>query len=504
MMRMRSYITLILLLGFQFAELGTAKAALNVDFNAECLQAQASIYQLKLKYAEKILLAESTRNPDNIVTDYLKCMSSLLKVVTNENEEDYQSFNLQVKAALKQFSAYDGADGYSDFFQQELYFYSSVADGKMGNAISAAGNVRNSYRHGIKLVEVHPDFWPAYKTLGLLKAGFGNLPASYRKLISMLGYNGTTLQGLADIQKMSRLKVVKPEWVYLQKEAKFYEAAVQLYLNNNKAEAWRIINTLTSDFDINPLSAFARANIAEKCKKNEVIIETLLARPTSNEFHQIPYFNFMLGAAKLHRLDADAIHYFKKFLAENMGSSYVKSCYQKMAWNAIVLKKPVLYTTYMNLCKLSGNTNLEEDEQAQREAESELIPHEYLLKARLLFDGGYYEKAIAQIDGKSADDFETTLQKTEYCYRKGRIYDELNQNELAIAYYKAAMITGKDLSQYYASYSALYLAERYESLGKASEARENFSKAMSFKANKEYKKSIEHRAKSGLQRLNAK
>jgi len=63
------------------------------------------------------------------------------------------------------------------------------------------------------------------------------------------------------------------------------------------------------------------------------------------------------------------------------------------------------------------------------------------------------------------------------------------------------MEEGKDLPQYYASYAALYLAELYERNGETADAVKYFKLSMHFDANKEYKKSIEHRAKNGLERI---
>jgi hypothetical protein len=474
---------------------------LYADFNQRCIDAQNSIFTLELENASKLLTEEQTENPENVTTDYLWVIHDLLKVLVSESPESFKNFQKRAVSSIKKLEKYKAKDAYGNFYKQEIYFYASVVQGKSGNAVSAANEIRLSYKYGQKVITDYPNFLPAYKTLGLIHAGFGNLPSTYRKLVSMLGYVGTTDRGIQELTKFIDSDTSNPGWVWMKKEASLYLAAVQLYLKNDQISAWSLVDSLTSTYTNNPLFVFVRANFADKCKKNDELINTLKASPTGDQYESVPHFDLLLGTAKQQRLDPDASTFLLRYLTSYKGDSYIKSCYQKLAWNALIINDLDGYNTYMNNLKLKGNLNLEEDQQAQMEANRNELPDGRLLKARLLFDGGYYNKALDEIRTLKASDFATTSHKTEYCYRKARIYHLRGEFILAEAYYKAAILTGEKLSLYYSSYAALYMAEMYEDQDNLVMANLYFRKATSFKSNKEYRKSIEHRAKAGLQRL---
>ena len=61
---------------------------------------------------------------------------------------------------------------------------------------------------------------------------------------------------------------------------------------------------------------------------------------------------------------------------------------------------------------------MDEDNQALSESKSNTVPNITLLKARLLFDGGYYQKALNIMIEKNPSDFcKTTKDYLEYTYR---------------------------------------------------------------------------------------
>lgn len=477
-------------------------AETKVEFNERILDAQNNLFQLKLKQGGLVLAAEESANPNNLSADYLRVIEKLLYVLSNESPESFVQFHKQAHSALKRIEASDLKSPWIDFFQEEIHFYTSVVHGKTGNALAAANEVRQSYKYGERCQKNYPEFTPALKTLGLIHAGFGNLPTTYRKLVSMLGYTGTTEKGISELNRFVQ-STPKPEMVWMQREARLYLAAITLYLKNDPKSAWEQTTALTSDYQSNPLMVFVRANFAEKSKKNDILINTLLSCPKSPDYETIGYLNFALGVAKLQRLDADANVYLERYLSQYKGSNYVKSCYQKLAWYDLINGHSAGYQKRMQQLTSRGEKHLEEDQQAQLEADRGRVPDVRLLSARLLFDGGYYEKALVKLGDSKAEDYGTTLLKTEYCYRKARIYHLIGNHKLALAFYNACMLTGKDLSVYYASYAALFSAEIYEDQGNRSEASEFYRKSMSFKSNKEYRNSIEHRAKAGLHRVSS-
>ena len=478
-----------------------AQGEATIHFSKLCLAAQQDLFQYKLEQAKSHLVLETKANPGNAAVDYLMVVHSMLDYTTNETSSKFNTFDSLKTIAVKNISSQPAGDGTRDFLLEEVYFYSSIVNGKKGNNLAAAGDVRNCYKYGTGVLSKHPDYVAAKKTLGLLQSGFGSLPTNYQKLVQFFGYESSMEKGLQNLNSFINAKTERAEWAAMKKEAQFFVASIHLYLKNDKVTAWNMIDSLTRDHQRNPLSRFARVNFADKCRKNDEIIKVLLAGQNKAGQQDIPFLSFMLGKAKLNRLDKDANTYLLQYLDQYKGKSYVKSCYQKLSWHALVHGNIKDYNKYKSLIDKNGNTALEEDEQAQKFAHQNIQPNPHLLKSRLFFDGGYNTEALNIIRSKKSPDFAPGLERTEYFYRKGRIYDALSNSKLATAFYLEAMEEGKDLPQYYASYAALYLAELYERIGKTADAVKYFKLSMHFDANKEYKKSIEHRAKNGLERI---
>ncbi|MCB9260861.1 MAG: hypothetical protein H6607_00580 [Flavobacteriales bacterium] len=502
---MKSGITYI---GFRFSValtflifFGKGFAKNSIVFNQKCLNAQQEIYAFKLTSANTTLNIEEQINPSNAAAAYLKTMVSVLKYLATESSGDFSMMESNKKKALDLLADCDELSGYRDFLKAEIYFYSSVANGKKGNSLSAGNDIRHAYNFANDVLKKYPNFVAANKTKGIISSGLGSLPETYRKLVNVLGYSGGMDEGISLINKFRNAPSLKPEFKLMQEEANFYLASIYLYLKNDATKCWEIVDSYTKNFANNPLKAFARIHFAEKCKKNEEVIRIAEQFPKGSDFQKISYIHFVHGKAKLQRLDKDADVVLKTFIKENTGKNYIKSCYQKLAWHALINGKTDQYNEYILKLSGNGNTNLEEDEQAQKEAESSVKPNAVLLKSRLLFDGGYYQKALEGLNGYKSENFATIELKTEYAYRKARIYDALHYDPPAIEYYKATIQAGEKLSNYYASYACIYLAEIYERQKNKNEAIAYYKKATTFSANKEYKKSIELKAKNGLERL---
>ena len=90
--------------------------------------------------------------------------------------------------------------------------------------------------------------------------------------------------------------------------------------------------------------------------------------------------------------------------------------------------------------------------------------------------------------------------KIEYCYRLGRIYDEISKDEFALKFYQSAIDLGKNERYYFASNAALRMAFIYEKKKDLSKAKLFYNTALSMRGH-DYENSIENKAKEGLRRI---
>ena len=110
-----------------------------------------------------------------------------------------------------------------------------------------------------------------------------------------------------------------------------------------------------------------------------------------------------------------------------------------------------------------GNTLVDSDKEAQNAFEKRNQPHPQLLKSRLLFDGGYHQKALKSL--KKINNpilFSNSKHMIEYFYRKGRIYDEIQNIILAEENYKKTINLGRNANHFFAAKSALQLGFIHE------------------------------------------
>jgi tetratricopeptide (TPR) repeat protein len=144
---------------------------------------------------------------------------------------------------------------------------------------------------------------------------------------------------------------------------------------------------------------------------------------------------------------------------------------------------------------------VDEDKQADYEAENGVAPNMVLLRARLLFDGGYYNSALNELLNtpvKTAIKSKRDL--VEYTYRLGRIYHESGNAAKAVENYQQTVARGKTEPFYYAAAAAYQMGLLYENKGAYSAADSAYQLCLSIRP-REYKTSLHQKAKAGLNRL---
>ena len=147
-----------------------------------------------------------------------------------------------------------------------------------------------------------------------------------------------------------------------------------------------------------------------------------------------------------------------------------------------------------------GNTSIDEDKVALKDANKNYITHSRLLKTRLLYDGGYYKMALINICGvKVIKDYSGFYD--EYWYRLARIKSKLDYDEKEIIeHFQSSIDQGKNSTNYYSPMSALQIALIYEKQNELDIAAIYFEKCLSM-SDFDYMRGIHQKAKSGLARI---
>lgn len=463
------------------------------------LKAQNLIFDLKLNDAEKILATESSENLANIwLQEYILFYKNFIleeEKLYNESLKTWDTF-IQKAEKLKT------NDAWYRFVISDMYIHRGLVKLKMANNFSAGNDLKKANSLLKENEKLYPSFLPDNKNIGLIQAAVSSVPKSYQWLTNILGFEGNLDEGLKKIESYLNSSQTSPEHINLKIETAFVLALVQHHLQKNSDAAWQTINNYTLNYKTSLLQNYMRATIANYAGKNDEVIAIITQKPSY--FNTFPFYfmDYLLGTAKLKRLDADADIHFKIYTVKFNGKHYKKSAYRYLAWSSIIKNDNATANIYYALCTKNGNIELEEDKQAQKEANEVLKWPAFILKPRLLFDGKYYSQSLTLLNSIKENELVHLKYKLELWYRKARIYHEKQDLLPAFNYYEKVIKEGQNETYYYAAYAALQLGFIYESQKKNKLAIAYFKKAKNdFSKNEEYRNTIEHKAKAGIKRL---
>ena len=467
--------------------------ATTFDYNDRCKQAYDSILSLKLAKGQQLLDAEKKEHPNNNAPYFLEDYIDFFHIYLSGDKQVQKNLSGKLDSRLTRLRGADQNSPWYLYSQGEVLLHQAFAQVKFRDYGSALWNIRKAYKLLEQNCTAYPFFTPNDKSMGMLKAMLGIIPSKYQWGLSILGMEGDLNKGMEQLRRAANTDS------YFKREGVVIYAMLLLHLQSKPQEAWAVVqaNKLPVSGDL--FSYFVAGNIALYSKHNADAVTILSTRPTGAQYEAFPYMDYLLGLAYLQQLDSRSDKYFQQFIAQNKGNDFVKSAYHKLAWSALINHRPDDYKTYLAKVKTLANTETDADKQAQKEAESGVVPDTFLLKGRLLFDGGYYGKALRALADKHTENA-TPEQQLELVYRKGRIYDEMHDDTSAMAAYRITIAKGRELPFFYAANAALQLGYIYERHGDKVNARRYFNECLNMKGS-EYENSLASKAHAGLERV---
>jgi hypothetical protein len=385
------------------------------------------------------------------------------------------------------------------YTQAEIYLQWGLLKGRFGDYFSSAMDLNKAQTLLKENVKKYPDFILNQKGLALINVIFGSIPASLQKTLRLVGIKGDADAGVLLLAKLLD-EIPKSKYSSFTDELIFYRCYIDidvLHRRNNYNELIAYVNKMDNN---SLLKVYLQGHVAAKTGHNDEAISYLENTTVKNAFQNFPMLNYILGNAKLSRMDKDAPVYLSRYIAHYKGTNYIKDTYLKLAYFYLLNNERDKYNAYLKLVKTKGYSLDEKDKQALKEAnddEQNII----LLKARLYFDGAAYAKALDLLKNKDAGDFKLLRDKIEVDYRLGRIYEEINQFNNALAHYQKAINSGKTSGYYFAANAALRMGNIFEQQKVYSRAAAFYKQAIDMN-NHEYETSIENQAKEGLKRIN--
>lgn len=468
------------------------------NFNTDCRKAYNAIIALRLNEGQQLLHQEQKKNPDNLIPVYLENYIDFLTVYTSDSREAYSKLHGNKDLRMEMLKQGDSNSPWYLFTAAEINMQWATMSIRFGDYLTAILEIKKAYRFLEENQQRYPSFRANKKSLGVLYALLGSVPDKYKWGVSLLGMEGNVQQGLKDLEDLVAYGK-QNDYIFMQETVTLY-AFLLFHLQNESEKAWTVLKENGFPENNNLMHVFACAHIGVYGKHTDEALRIMEAKPAAADYAGFPLITYLHGLAKLHKLSPDADAYFKRFIAENRGESHLKSSFQKIAWSYLLKGDTLNYRSFISKAGKKGATVAEADKQAQREFESGTVPNVNLLRARLLYDGGYYRKAADEMAGLSGKNFKTVEEETEYLYRFGRIYHEWNKHDSALYYYSRTIEKGKALPRYFAANAALASAQICELKNDKEKAVSFYNLCLSFEEH-EYKNGIDQKAKAALDRL---
>ena len=476
----------------------SSKAA-DFEMNPMMQRAYSEIIKSNLNVGREILENDKTSNGVKV---YLKSYADLIQLLINEEKDFYEQFIDNQTSRIEYLEKLDKKSPYNRFLQAEIRIHTAFVKLKFGHEVKGSWEIIKAY----KLLEANakefPDFLPNQKSLGLLHILIGSTPENYQWVATLLGLKGNIKQGLAELQN-----VIQKDQMY-SNEAQLTDYLVHAFILKFTPKKLTDFQAFIQQHPDNQLFTFFGITTLMKEGKSEVALTVMENRKMDKNHLPFPFLEYLKAEIYLQKGQYQmASKLYQNFLAKYKGFNFLKDAYFKVFLCYYLNNEEVKGVEYLAKIKTIGTNIVESDKAATKFSENYLskkssksIPQKVLMKARLAFDGGYYDKALEFLIAYSENNLNQLSDRAEFNYRKGRIFQKLNNFAQAITYFDRAIVLSENQNWSFGASSALQMGYIYQSKNEKMKAKSYFDKAISYKKH-EYKNSVDNKARAALNEM---
>ncbi|MEI8109494.1 MAG: tetratricopeptide repeat protein [Chitinophagia bacterium] len=468
------------------------------EFNSTCQQAFQEITRLKINSGKQLIQKARQQNPDNLIPELLDNYIDFYTLFLNEDPAELRKRLPNFELRLNKIKQGPTSSPFYFYCQSMILLQRAAAVIKAGKFLDAAWDCRRSYLLIKENKKNFPTFSPNDLPYGTLQAVTGTVPKGYRWIAGILGMKGSLTEGMKTIRNF--VNGTDPWQKVFFNEAAYIYPYLLFYLENKKEEALQFTRTTKIDLVNNHLHLYMAVNLCINNQQAEQAANLILNRTQSSDYLNTAIWDVEMGFAQLYHLQTtQAARYFEKFLEEFKGKFYVKDVYQKLSWCYWLEGNKLKAEQMRQAIFKKGSTDSDADKKALADARTGIWPNKWLLKARLLCDGGFLTEALKILMSTPDDPLDSEAEKLEWVYRKARVFDGLGRTEEALQNYTITIRLGENSTSYYAARAALQTGQIYENRGNKALAIQYYQQCLNME-NHEYKNSLDQRAKSGIAR----
>lgn len=473
-------------------------AQYKVDYTPELQEAYNAIIHLDFDHAKLLIEQSKKADANNLAYLHIENYLDFFHLFIFEDESYFDEVKENKERRIDLLEKLDNNDPYKNFVIAEINLQWALTRSKFNELFKAGREIYASYKLLEENTENFPDFIYNYKSLSIIHSLVETIsvPGVFKNIFGM---SGSVKQGLTEISRVNQFAEENPFIFSLEAEAIYIFMA--LYQGNDQNLAFDYLDQSQLKKSKSPLAAFVQVKLLQRTGHNDEAIELLLETLSYTSVTEFPYLYFLMGVSHLRKLNEESVSYFQEFLENFKGLHYIKEAHQKLAWASLVFENDQAeYLFQMNLCLTEGLALIDDDKQAAKEASKKTPPNPTLLKARILFDGGYHQKAYQILITNSDEFYDDKSLSLEYYYRLARITQALKNYPESIQYYHQAISVDEGQQSYMSCNSALNLGIIFESQNDYVRARKYFNQCLTMNPD-EYQSSLHQKAKTGLNRI---
>lgn len=473
-----------------FVFLSGAKAS--YDLNDRCQQAWMLIMDFEFEKASQLLNQEISENPENYFAYYLDQTADAYRLFINGTKNDYEIFLEEYDRKRSIMDDHDEESPYYLACSSEMKIQLGLFNILEGEEFSGLKKMYSAYKDVYRNLERFPGFEPSVKLDGFFDVAIGNLPPFVKWAVSFFGVK-------ADIEGGFEKLFDNYE---KQKDKRGLNAEAALFMiftakiNKTPERVYSFTHILDSSITNTFVHQYFRANIAYRTARNSEALEILsYMDKDKNQYTQL-ISDYLLGKVLMRKLDRQADFYLKRYLKNHKKLEYFREINYQLALYYLLNDEETKYEKHKILTIEKGMELQERDREALYDAKINEPPLKELIKAQLLFSGGYFEECQQYFNQIEFEHIKHPVQKLNYILLKAKIAENAEDKEEAIKAYQRVIELGENEEYSNASEAAMYLGYIHKNKGQISKADFYFKKSLKLYKS-EYYEYIEDKARKG-------
>lgn len=454
---------------------------------------QHLLLDVRLDLAEIEIAKLRKEEPHNLYADLLSGRLLFFRSYLPDHPQAYEEHEAAFDLCLKKVKSGPHKEVETQIASSELYLIKAFLEMRYGSSLGTAWNGYMAWDELEIAIKRSPNHPLVRYGNGLLQATVGSLPENYQFFTRLIGMKGSVNKGLQLMENalqdpdLKSKKVFYDEFAYM-----FCQVRYQLEDDSHKLLSEYGVKVQGSSFLL-----YMEALQLLQRGENDRAAELLMNRPTDGGRMVHPYMDLFTGKVLLNRQDPMAAKWLNRYLQNYKGDNHLVAVQRYLYWHYGLMGAMEQAEKHRKLA-FAHEKHSAMDQQALEDL-GDALPWS-LIRARLLFDGGYDEQALVILnDPQNQLRYKRPVDQLEWHYRRGRILFRQHQLTAAQKDFEQAVSVCTE-ERFNCANSWLHLGFIAEEQKAWEKAKNCFNQVLE-QAGFAYFEGLQQKARAGLERI---